>query len=366
MLFARMALAHKETAVITDKFGHTVLGIAATCSLQAAWLAFPSLIMGGLLIGISPSSSASDVQPSQLVESFEGTFGVHPGLRRNHTKGTCATGGFVGEPATQDLSRSALFSGSRIFVLARFSVGGGNPAIADVDSSLPRGMALEFRLPGGALQHMTMVNIPIFGAATPASFNDALIAARPDPETGKSDPKKLTDYLATHPDARPLAEWSRLHGPTATYYQSAYYSIHTFQFVDAKGTAHPVKWRFMPHDGVKELTAAQAASAPRDFLEKSLIARVHKKNPSWNMVVYVGEPGDPLNNPSLAWPESRRHFVAGTLTISDAMPQHGAACENINFDPLILADGIAPTNDPILLFRSPAYAISFGKRISGQ
>jgi catalase len=42
------------------------------------------------------------------------------------------------------------------------------------------------------------------------------------------------------------------------------------------------------------------------------------------------------------------------------------ACEPINFDPLVMADGIGPTNDPILLFRSPAYAVSFGKRLSGQ
>jgi catalase len=31
-----------------------------------------------------------------------------------------------------------------------------------------------------------------------------------------------------------------------------------------------------------------------------------------------------------------------------------------------MADGIGPTNDPILLFRSPAYAVSYGKRLSGQ
>lgn len=41
-------------------------------------------------------------------------------------------------------------------------------------------------------------------------------------------------------------------------------------------------------------------------------------------------------------------------------------CEPVNFDPLIMADGIAPTNDPILLFRSPAYAVSYAKRLSGQ
>jgi catalase len=84
-------------------------------------------------------------------------------------------------------------------------------------------------------------------------------------------------------------------------------------------------------------------------------------------LVYVGEPGDPQDNPTLAWPESRKHFTAGTLTITLATPQQkGMACEPINFDPLIMADGIAPTNDPVLLFRSPAYAVSFAKRLSGQ
>jgi catalase len=38
----------------------------------------------------------------------------------------------------------------------------------------------------------------------------------------------------------------------------------------------------------------------------------------------------------------------------------------VNFDPLVMSDGVQPTNDPVLLFRSPAYAISFGKRLSGQ
>jgi catalase len=84
------------------------------------------------------------------------------------------------------------------------------------------------------------------------------------------------------------------------------------------------------------------------------------------MIVYVGEPGDTLDNPTIAWPETRKHFTAGTLTIKLATPQKGAACERINFDPLIMADGIAPTNDPILLFRSPAYAVSFAKRLQGQ
>ena len=115
------------------------------------------------------------------------------------------------------------------------------------------------------------------------------------------------------------------------------------------------------------MTAAEMKAAPRDFLEKNLIARTHKGPAVWDMVVYVGEPGDPQDNPTLAWPESRKHFTAGTLTITQATPQQkGTDCEPINFDPLRMADGIAPTNDPVLLFRSPAYAVSFAKRLTGQ
>ncbi|HXP08476.1 MAG TPA: catalase, partial [Acidobacteriaceae bacterium] len=162
--------------------------------------------IGGLFIGLTQGHGATDatLSPSQMIKSFEGTFGVHPGVRRNHTKGTCATGEFFGEPAAQEFSRSAMFSGARIPVLARFSVGGGNPNVADVDASLPRGMALEYRMPGDAIQHMTMVNTPVFNGATPASFNDAIVASRPDPLTGKPDPEKLKTYMDTHPDAQPL------------------------------------------------------------------------------------------------------------------------------------------------------------------
>lgn len=317
-----------------------------------------------LALGASPPTP--EVTAPQMIDAFEGTFGVHPGQRRNHIKGTCAAGEFVGGSDAAALSRSALFSGKAIPVVARFSLGGGSPEVPDA-APAPRGMALEFHLPGGALQHITMINAPIFAAASPASFRDFLLAAKPDPKTGQPDPEKLKAYFVTHPDAMALRELASHHSPTANYYQSTYFSVHTFKFIDAKGTEHPVKWRFVPRDGTKEMTAAEMKAAPHDFLEKNLIARTRKEPAVWDMIVYVGEPGDPQDNPTLAWPETRKHFTAGTLSITQATPQQkGMACEPINFDPLIMADGIAPTNDPVLLFRSPAYAVSFAKRLSGQ
>jgi catalase len=333
---------------------------------RLAFLIFASITSTAPMLAMGAPAPGTEVNAPQMIDAFEGTFGVHPGQRRNHIKGTCAAGEFVGTADAAALSRSILFSGKTIPVIARFSLGGGNPEVPDA-APAPRGMALEFHLPGGALQHITMINVPIFAAASPASFRDAIIAAKPDPNTGQPDPEKLKAYAATHPDAMALTTLASHHRPTANYYQTTYFSIHTFKFIDRKGSEHLVKWRFIPRDGTKEMTAAEMKAAPHDFLEKNLIERARKGPAVWDMIVYVGEPGDPQDNPTVAWPETRNHFTAGTLNITQATTQQkGMACEPINFDPLVMSDGIAPTNDPILLFRSPAYAVSFAKRLSGQ
>jgi len=333
---------------------------------RVACLTLASAASGLPAFALAQPAADTGVTAPQMIDAFEGTFGAHSGQRRNHIKGTCAAGEFVGTSDAGALSRSPLFSGKTIPVVARFSLGGGNPEVPDA-APAPRGMALEFHLPGGALQHITMINVPIFAAASPASFRDAIVAAKPDPKTGQPVPEKLKAYAATHPDAMALQELASHHNPTANYYQTTFFSIHTFKFIDAKRAEHPVKWRFVPREGTKEMTAAEMKAAPRDFLEKNLIERTRTGPVQWDMIVYVGEPGDPQDNPTLAWPETRQHFRAGTLTITQAAPQQkGRACEPINFDPLIMADGIAPTNDPILLFRSPAYAVSYAKRLSGQ
>jgi catalase len=332
---------------------------------RLAFLIVASAASSTPMMALGAAPAGTDVTAPQMIDAFEATFGVNPGQRRNHTKGTCAAGEFVGTADAAVLSSSLLFSGKTIPVLARFSLGGGNPQVPDA-APAPRGMALEFRL-GSALQHITMINVPIFGATSPASFRDAIVAAKPDPKTGQPDPEKLKAYAATHPDAMALTQLASHHTPTANYYQTTYFSVHTFKFIDAKATEHMVRWRFVPRDGTKELTPAEMKAAPHDFLEKNLIERTRKGPAVWDMIVYVGEPGDPEDNPTLAWPETRKHFTAGALTITEATPQQkGVACEPINFDPLVMADGIAPTNDPILRFRSPAYAVSFVKRLSNQ
>lgn len=323
----------------------------------------PHYALTGLLLLSTPLAFAADttVTATQVVDAMEGTFGVTPGERRNHIKGTCAVGEFVGSKEAAHYTRSALFSGQAVPVVARFSLAGGNPKLPDTAKN-PRGLGLEFKLPGGKLHHMTMVNTPIFGAASPQTLLDLTLAMRPDPATGKPDPEKIKAFKASHPDNLAQAQFLASNNPPVSYANSAYFGIHTFKFINKENKATLVRWQFVPQDGEKRLSDDELKTSGPDFLEPALISRAQKGPMLWDMMITIGEAGDSEDNPTLAWPETRKKIKVGTLSLKAAMPQKGAECEPINFDPLVMADGIEASNDPVLLFRSPAYAVSFSRR----
>lgn len=80
----------------------------------------------------------------------------------------------------------------------------------------------------------------------------------------------------------------------------------------------------------------------------------------------LGEPGDSTVDPTQAWPESRRKIDAGELVIERLQPEIGGECRDINYDPLILPDGIRASDDPLLSARSAAYSESFNRRTREQ
>ena len=153
-------------------------GGAARIGCAAMTVAAVAMLTASTLL----AEPLEQTSPDAMIKALQGAFGAHPGFRKNHAKGTCATGSFVGLPDATSYSRSALFLGATIPVLARFSLGGGDPDAPDAGKG-PRGMALEFRLPDSSKQHMTMINAPMFVAMVPKTFLDNLIALKPDPAT---------------------------------------------------------------------------------------------------------------------------------------------------------------------------------------
>lgn len=298
-----------------------------------------------------------------VVDTLEKVSGVHTGLRRNHAKGVCATGSFKADDSARALSFSPLFSGQPIPVVARFSVAGPNPAASDAAKS-PRGMAVEFHLPDGSLHHMTMLNVPVFGAASVQTFFDGVVAGLPDATTGKPDSEKLRAFVASHPDAQVLAGWMKAHNPPPSYAETPYFSLHAFKLVAADKQAHWARWRMAPLDGEKFMSDEETAASPKNFLDQRLTERVAKGPIMWDMVVTLGEEGDSIDNPSVQWPPGRREVKLGTLSIAKAGPDAAGECEDINFDPTVISAGFELSPDPILAFRSQAYAVSAGRRLS--
>src|SRR5215468_8856658 len=69
----------------------------------------------------------NELTPARLTDGFEEVDGVHPGFRRNHAKGVGVTGFFESNGNGVRLSKAGVFRPGRVPVIARFSLGGGQP-----------------------------------------------------------------------------------------------------------------------------------------------------------------------------------------------------------------------------------------------
>jgi catalase len=350
----RKVRSRRDFLILAGRLAATGFVASATATAAAA--------LGMSVRQPKSSEKQTEATAEKVVDALQDAYGLHRGQRRNHTKGVGALGTFVGNPEVKEISRSGLFSGEKLDIVARFSIAGGDPVASDTEKS-PRGLALEFRLPNGSLHHMTMLSTPMFFAAVPQTFLDKFIALTIDPATGKPDPAKFKQFEASHPDNVLQTKFLQENNPPPSYANCAFYGIHAFKFINAAGKTTIVKFRFVPQDGEKQLSDVQLKSMPRDFLEQALIERVGRGPANWDMIVTIGETGDPETNPTLLWPKNRREIKAGTLTLTSATPSNLAGSNEINFDPLIMTDGILPTDDPVLLFRSPSYATSHTRRI---
>jgi catalase len=332
---------------------NTSFGAALACAAASILLAQPAA---------QAQSGASD--PGRMVDALEGTFGSHAGFRRSHAKGVCAAGHFVGTEAGRALSVASVFSGDRIPVVARFSVGGGNPRASDKGRTV-RGLALQFDLPGQEAWLSASLSAPVFFVAKPEHFAGFIESRRPDPSTGRPDPAKIKAFNDAHPDTQPQIAWLAKTPVPASYASTPYWSSHAFRFVNARGAVQYAKWSFQPAGGTVGLSDAELASAPDNFLIDELRARVSQRPVEFNFVLQLAEPGDDTANPTVIWPESRRAVTAGRLVISQVEPGAGGACEGVTFNPLVLPKGIEPSADPVLLARAAPYAISLGRRLAG-
>ncbi len=92
--------------------------LGALCAIAAL------IVVGGVGAGL-----AADPTPADLVDALNGVFGKHAGTRAAHTKGFCMTGTFTPSADAPKLSKAPHFA-KQVPIIARFSLGGGDPQCA--------------------------------------------------------------------------------------------------------------------------------------------------------------------------------------------------------------------------------------------
>jgi catalase len=301
-----------------------------------------------------------DLTPARFTDVFERVFGVHPGFRRNHAKGVGVSGFFESNGNGVRFSKAVVFRPGRIPVIGRFSLGGGQPYVADMPDAV-RGLGLQFSLPDGELWRTAMINVPVFPVRTPEAFSDMLIASKPDPATGKPDPAKMQAFLARHPESAKALAIIKDQPIASGFADSTFHGLNAFRFINSAGDSIPVRWVMTP---MQPFQAWSAGSVPQDknFLFDGLIAAVHRQPLQWRLIVIIGQPGDPTNDATIPWPAERQQIDVGTLTLDRVESDETSAAADINFDPLVLPAGITPSDDPLLSARSAVYSQSFTRR----
>lgn len=297
--------------------------------------------------------------PDRFADRFEQIAGRHEGFRRNHAKGLAATGTFTSTGAGAQVSKAAVFKAGTVPVVGRFSLSGGLPDQPDRPDTV-RGLGLMFGLPDGEQWRVAMVNLPVFPDSTPRGFFERMLASRPVPETGKPDPQAMAAFLADHPETAAAMKIIKQATPSAGFADSTYRGLNAFRATNAQGEKTVIRWAAVPV--ISQQPAERPHGNDRDVLFDALIDTIAAGPVSWKLILTLAGPTDPTHDATLPWPANRATIEAGTITIDAVHTEAPGNARDINFDPLVLPDGLAPSDDPLPSARSAVYARSFNRR----
>jgi catalase len=331
--------------------------------LCVALLLVPLVLIPAARADGSAPSADLELAP-KIVDALQNLAGPKIGQRKAHPKGVCFAGSFAADAVNAAMvTRSPAYNAKTPYpVTGRFSIAGPNPNAPD-NTKDGRGLAVRLAPGGDSSMDLVLASTPMFAAATPQDFLDLLLALGPDPATGKPNGERIAAYLQAHPAPGLQRAWLESHPVFSSYATTPWFGIHAFRFTNAAGKSVNGKVIASAAGGTQGLSAEEAKAKGPDFLNGELSARLASGPARIEISVQIGEPGDPTDNPSVAWPDSRPTVHLGTLSIEKVT---GQDCAKEVFMPTALTDGVDVGNDPLLPVRAAAYAVSYSRRLSGQ
>jgi catalase len=172
----------------------------------------------------------------------------------------------------------------------------------------------------------------------------------------------MKTFLASYPETAKAMQLIGNHPVSSGFDNSTYNSLNAFRFINASGAVVPVRWSMVPVQPFEPISNTDPEKVDKNYLFDALIAGIHSHPLQWHLVVTIGEPGDPTDDATIPWPPDRQQIDVGTLTIDHVESEDTSPVRDINFDPLVLPDGIATSDDPLLSARSAVYSQSFTRR----
>jgi catalase len=299
-----------------------------------------------------------------LLAQFDTIFGLHPGFRPVHAKGTLLQGTFTPTPAAKELSRAQHLNQPQTPVLVRFSDGTGIPLIPDTDPNVrPWGFAVRFVL--GEHVHTDIIahstdGFPTHTGAEFLAFLKALAAS--DPANLAGSP--LEAFLGSHPAALKFVQAPKPF--PVSYARESFFGITAMEFTNAAGKVRFGRYRIVPEAGNAYLDEAAASAKDANYLFTELAERLVKAPVRFKILAQLANEGDVVDDATINWPEDREQLDLGTLTLTAPVVADTQVAEQkqIIFDPIPRLDGIAPSADPLLELRAAIYLISGRRRRS--
>ena len=309
---------------------------------------------------VGSRSVGSDI-PERLVDSINLAYGVHPGFRAAHAKGVLCAAKFTPTPAAARLCRAAHLAGGDVRAHVRFSNGSGDPATPDTTRD-GRGMAVKFYLPDSTTTDIVAISLPAFFARTPEDLLAFNAARRADPATGQPDIAKVGEYLAAHPEAMTAVGAAMAHPIPASYAALTYHGLHAFGFVAADDSVRFGRYHLVPEGGDEVLSEEDVATRGPDFLGSELGDRLAREPAPFAVRVQLAGAGDPIDDPTVVWPDDRRVVELGRLSVTALAHDRERDGDILVFDPTRVPDGIVCSDDAILHARGRAYGVSVARR----
>ena len=288
-----------------------------------------------------------------------------------HARGAGAHGyfeayGTVGDEPISKYTRAKLFQekGKRTPVFVRFSTvihGGHSPETARD----PRGFAVKFYTEDGNWD-LVGNNLPVFFIRDAIKFPDVIHALKPDPVTNIQHPNRIFDFMSLTPESMHMLTWLfSPRGIPANYREQEGFGVNTYKWVNADGEAVLVKYHWIPKQGVRSLTQAEADKiidfnhATRDLYE----AIERGDYPEWELRVQIMSDDehpeldfDPLDDTKI-WPEDQFPLLpVGNMVLNRNPQNYFAEVEQAAFGTGVLVDGLDFSDDKMLQGRTFSYS----------